>query len=74
MHLFPMVSLTHCSRKTDPLQRTLLLVKMLILVWPSMVTSIGFFFDHSGDFIPGEYVVGVLAEVFLSKEKGDDYS
>ena len=29
-----------------------------------------FFFDHSGDFIPGEYVVGLLAEVFLNKEKG----
>ena len=29
-----------------------------------------FFFDHSGDFIPGEYVVGLLAKVFLSKEKG----
>ncbi len=29
-----------------------------------------FFFDHTGDFIPGEYVVGLLAEVFLNKEKG----
>ena len=29
-----------------------------------------FFFDHSGDFIPGEYVVGLLAEIFLNKEKG----
>ena len=29
-----------------------------------------FFFDHIGDFIPGEYVVGLLAEVFLRKEKG----
>ena len=29
-----------------------------------------FFFDHSGDFIPGEYVVGLLAEIFLKKEKG----
>lgn len=29
-----------------------------------------FFFDHCGDFIPGEYVVGLLAEVFLNKEKG----
>ena len=29
-----------------------------------------FFFDHSGDFIPGEYMVGLLAEVFLNKEKG----
>ena len=28
-----------------------------------------FFFDHRGDFIPGEYVVGLLAAVFLSKEK-----
>ena len=28
-----------------------------------------FFFDHSGGFIPGEYVVGLLAEVFLNKEK-----
>ena len=29
-----------------------------------------FFFDHNGEFIPGEYVVGLLAEVFLNKEKG----
>ena len=29
-----------------------------------------FFFDHTGEFIPGEYVVGLLAEVFLNKEKG----
>ena len=29
-----------------------------------------FFFDHTGDFIPGEYVVGLLAAVFLNKEKG----
>jgi phosphomannomutase len=27
-----------------------------------------FFFDHSGRFIPGEYIVGLLAEVFLAKE------
>ena len=29
-----------------------------------------FFFDHFGDFVPGEYVVGLLAEIFLIKEKG----
>ena len=29
-----------------------------------------FFFDHKGDFIAGEYVVGLLAEIFLNKEKG----
>ncbi len=29
-----------------------------------------FFFDHEGTFIPGEYVVGLLAEVFLEKEPG----
>ncbi len=29
-----------------------------------------FFFDHFGNFIPGEYVVGLLTEVFLNKEKG----
>ena len=28
-----------------------------------------FFFDHTGDFVPGEYMVGLLAEVFLHKEK-----
>ena len=28
-----------------------------------------FFFDHSGEFIPWEYVVGLLAEIFLNKEK-----
>ena len=32
-----------------------------------------FFFDHAGEFIPGEYVVGLLAEVFLNKEKGATY-
>jgi phosphomannomutase len=29
-----------------------------------------FFFDHSGNFVDGEYVVGLLAEVFLAKEPG----
>jgi phosphomannomutase len=29
-----------------------------------------FFFDHEGAFVPGEYVVGLLAEVFLAKEPG----
>ena len=29
-----------------------------------------FFFDHFGNFIAGEYIVGLLAEVFLRKEKG----
>ena len=29
-----------------------------------------FFFDQFGNFISGEYVVGLLAEVFLNKEKG----
>ena len=29
-----------------------------------------FLFDHSGEFIPGEYVVGLLAKIFLNKEKG----
>ena len=29
-----------------------------------------FFFDHRGDFIDGEYVVGLLAEVFLAREPG----
>ncbi|WP_028913780.1 phosphomannomutase/phosphoglucomutase [Pseudorhodobacter ferrugineus] len=28
-----------------------------------------FLFDHLGRFIPGEYIVGLLAEVFLAKEK-----
>ena len=28
-----------------------------------------FFFDNLGNFIPSEYIVGVLAEVFLNKEK-----
>ena len=28
-----------------------------------------FFFDNLGHFIPSEYIVGVLAEVFLNKEK-----
>lgn len=29
-----------------------------------------FFFDNFGDFIPSEYIVGVLSEFFLNKEKG----
>ena len=29
-----------------------------------------FFFDHEGAFIPGEYIVGLLAEAFLAKEPG----
>ncbi|MES2970663.1 MAG: phosphomannomutase [Pseudomonadota bacterium] len=29
-----------------------------------------FLFDHTGAFVPGEYVVGLLAEVFLSREPG----
>jgi phosphomannomutase len=29
-----------------------------------------FFFDHNGDFIDGEYVVGLLAQVFLGREPG----
>ena len=29
-----------------------------------------FLFDHNGRFISGEYLVGLLAEVFLRKEKG----
>ena len=29
-----------------------------------------FFFDEAGQFIPGEYVVGLLATIFLEKEQG----
>jgi phosphomannomutase len=29
-----------------------------------------FFFDHTGAFIPGEYIVGLLARAFLTKEPG----
>ncbi|WP_050528682.1 phosphohexomutase domain-containing protein [Pseudorhodobacter aquimaris] len=29
-----------------------------------------FFFDHLGRFVPGEYIVGLLAEIFLAKEPG----
>ncbi len=29
-----------------------------------------FLFDHQGFFIPGEYIVGLLAEVFLAREPG----
>lgn len=29
-----------------------------------------FFFDHTGEFIDGEYVVGLLAEAFLTKDPG----
>ena len=29
-----------------------------------------FLFDHNGEFIPGEYIVGLLAEIFLHQEKG----
>ena len=30
-----------------------------------------FLFDHLGNFIPGEYVVGFIAEIFLAKNKGE---
>ena len=29
-----------------------------------------FFFDEFGEFVPGEYLVGLLASIFLEKEKG----
>lgn len=29
-----------------------------------------FFFDHSGNFVQGEYVVGLLASIFLEREMG----
>ena len=29
-----------------------------------------FFFDHAGEFIAGEYLVGLLSEVFLAREPG----
>jgi phosphomannomutase len=29
-----------------------------------------FLFDHTGRFIPGEYIVGLLAEAFLAKQPG----
>lgn len=29
-----------------------------------------FLFDHEGNFVPGEYVVGLLAQIFLTKEPG----
>ncbi len=29
-----------------------------------------FFFDHKGDFVDGEYIVGLLAQVFLAREPG----
>lgn len=29
-----------------------------------------FLFDHDGTFVPGEYIVGLLAEVFLAREPG----
>ena len=29
-----------------------------------------FFFDHAGGFVPGEYVVSLLAEAFLAREPG----
>ncbi len=29
-----------------------------------------FFYDHRGSFVPGEYVVGLLAQAFLAKEPG----
>ena len=28
------------------------------------------FFDENGNFIPGQYIVGLLAETFLLKEPG----
>ena len=29
-----------------------------------------FLFDEAGDFVPGEYVIGLLAEAYLAKEAG----
>ncbi len=29
-----------------------------------------FIFDNKGEFVPSEYIVGILAQVFLNKEKG----
>ena len=29
-----------------------------------------FLFDGEGDFVPGEYVIGLLAETYLAKEPG----
>jgi phosphomannomutase len=29
-----------------------------------------FFFDEAGEFVPGEYVVGLLASIFLDREQG----
>ena len=29
-----------------------------------------FFFDEKGNFVPGEYIVGLLAQIFLNKEPG----
>lgn len=29
-----------------------------------------FLFDHKGHFVPGEYIVGLLAQIFLTKEPG----
>ena len=29
-----------------------------------------FFFDQSGDFVSGEYMVGLISEIFLKREKG----
>jgi phosphomannomutase len=35
-----------------------------------MVTLIDVFFDECGQFVPGEYVVGLLASMFLDREAG----
>ena len=37
----------------------------------TVILIVAFFFDHTGRFIPGEYVVGLLAEVFLAKHPGE---
>ena len=40
------------------------------MAWPDGDFDRCFFFDHTGSFIPGEYVVGLLAKVFLAKHPG----
>ena len=35
-----------------------------------VILTDAFSFDNEGQFIPSEYIVGMLAEVFLNKEKG----
>ena len=68
---FPKWNTNHCYPKITQQPPTLLKKRMPILVWLLTAILIAVFsFDSLGEFIPSEYIVGLLASVFLKKEPG----